>query len=145
MCRKRNSNRRNSRRDGTFIPENVADYNLEEIVQEVEKALSIILTLLITSLLKKSANKEPDPVIIEKKVLKSSTDQDCGYIDQEHKKGLGYMSEMTVDTNNGIIIGVDCYPANYRKSSIILKHVEKVKADIAIIIRRLIFGTCKQS
>ena len=47
------------------------------------------------------------------------------------------MSEVTVDTCNGIIIGVDCYPANYRESSIILKHIEKVKTDIGINIGNL--------
>ena len=123
--------------DGTFIPANVADYSLEEIVQEVEKSAVHYLDALDNELAQEVGYKEPSPVIIEKKVLKSSTDQDCGYIDQEHKKGLGYISEMTVDTNNGIIIGVDCYPANYRESSIILKHIERVKTDIGINISNL--------
>ncbi|MCL2380925.1 MAG: hypothetical protein FWC64_04950 [Treponema sp.] len=32
---------------------------------------------------------------------------------------------MTVDTENGIITGVDCFPANRRESDIILKRVKK--------------------
>lgn len=31
---------------------------------------------------------------------------------------------MTVDTRHGIITGVDCYPANQRKSDIILEHLK---------------------
>lgn len=48
--------------------------------------------------------------------LKSRTDPECGYIHQARKKGLGYLTEMTVDTSHGIITGVDCYPANQRES-----------------------------
>lgn len=60
---------------------------------------------------------------ISKRRLKSSTDPDCGYINQKNKKGLGYLTEMTVDTDYGIITGVDCFPANHRESDIILNHV----------------------
>lgn len=67
---------------------------------------------------------EPEEVETEKKCLKSHTDKDCGYIHQKTKKGLGYLVEMTVDTKYGIITGVDCYPANKRKSDIILKHLK---------------------
>jgi len=65
----------------------------------------------------------------EKVLLKSKTDPDCGYIHQERKKGLGYLSEMTVDTKNGIITGVDCYPANQRESDIILDHIQRQKKE----------------
>ena len=54
--------------------------------------------------------------------MKNSTDPDCGCIHQKCKKGLGYLTEMTVDTKHGIITGVDCYPANRRESDIILEH-----------------------
>jgi hypothetical protein len=63
------------------------------------------------------------PTTVEKKELKSTTDADCGYIHQDTKKGFGYLAEMTVDVANGIITGVDCYPANRRESDIILKHL----------------------
>ena len=123
--------------DGTFIPSNVADYSLLELTQEVEKSAVHYLDALNDELSREPGYKEPVPVTEEKKILKSSTDPDCGYIDQERKKGLGYMSEMTVDTENGIIIGVDCYPANQRESSIILKHIEKIKTDTGINIDNL--------
>ena len=44
---------------------------------------------------------------------------------------------MTVDTANGIITGVDCYPANQRESDIVLKHVEKQIKDNGLNIRKL--------
>ena len=56
--------------------------------------------------------------------LKSRTDPECGYIHQARKKGLGYLTEMTVDTKHGIITGVNCYPANQRESDIILEHLK---------------------
>lgn len=68
--------------------------------------------------------KEPENVKKEKESLKSRTDPECGYIHQARKKGLGYLTEMTVDTRHGIITGVDCYPANQRESDIILDHLK---------------------
>ena len=45
--------------------------------------------------------KEPEHVKREKEFLKSRTDPECGYIHQARKKGLGYLTEMTVDTSHG--------------------------------------------
>ncbi len=36
---------------------------------------------------------------------------------------------MTVDTSHGIITGVDCYPANQRKSDIILEHLKEQSCE----------------
>lgn len=124
--------------DGTFIPSNVAGYSLVELVQEVEKSTVHYLDALDDELRNEAGYKEPVTVALEKKVLKSSTDPECGYIDQERKKGLGYLSEMTVDTKHGIILGVDCYPANYRESSIILKHIENIKTETGVNINKLV-------
>ena len=44
---------------------------------------------------------------------------------------------MTVDTANGIITVVDCYPANRRESDIILKHIERQMQDNGLDIKRL--------
>ena len=68
--------------------------------------------------------KKPENVKTKKESLKSRTDPECGYIHQARKKGLGYLTEMTVDTSHGIITGVDCYPANQRESDIILNHLK---------------------
>lgn len=62
----------------------------------------------------------PENVETEKKYLKSHTDPECGYIHQEKKKGLGYLTEMTVDTKNGIIIGVDCLISTITRLNILL-------------------------
>jgi hypothetical protein len=78
--------------------------------------------------------KEPAPEIEGKAVWKSTTDPEGGYIDQTRKNGYGYLSQITTDTTHGIILGVDCYPANKRESSIILRHIEKIKRDTGIKI-----------
>jgi hypothetical protein len=44
---------------------------------------------------------------------------------------------MTVDTENGIITGVDCYLGNRRESDIILKHLEKQKRLTGLGIQTL--------
>lgn len=40
-------------------------------------------------------------------------------------KGLGYLTEMTVDTSHGLITEVDCYPANQWEREIILGHLKR--------------------
>ena len=123
--------------DGTFIPANVSNSSLVKIVEEVEKSAIYYLDALDEELRQQEGYKEPIPVTEEKTMLKSTTGPDCGYIDQEHKKGLGYLSQMTVDTQSGIILGVDCYPANQRESSIVLRHLDKIKADTGININKI--------
>lgn len=59
------------------------------------------------------------------------------YINQERKKGLGYLAEMTVDTENGIVVGVDCFPANQRESNIILEHIKEIQNKTGINIKAL--------
>ena len=44
---------------------------------------------------------------------------------------------MTVDTNLGIITGVDCYPANRRESDIVLRHIQRQILDTEISIKQL--------
>lgn len=79
------------------------------------------------------------PVIKEvvKRSLKSSTDPDCGYINQKNKKGVGYLTEMTVDTGHGINTGIDCYPANHRERDIILTHIKKQKEALPVELKTL--------
>ena len=59
--------------------------------------------------------KNPSVVAEEKKLLKKTT-QICESTTQ--KKGLGYLCEKTVDTENSIITGVDCFGSNCRESGI---------------------------
>ena len=79
--------------------------------------------------------KEPITKEVTKRTLKSATDPDCGYINQKRKRGLGYLTEITVDTGHGIITGVNCYPANHRESDIILDHVKQQQEALPIDIK----------
>lgn len=123
--------------DGSFIPANVAQSSIIEIQQEVEQSTVHYLDALDDELRSQPGYKEPVVAKREKKIVKSSTDTNCGYINHERKKGLGYLTEMTTDTANGIVLGVDCYPANRRESDIILNHIEKIKNDTGLEINKL--------
>ena len=48
---------------------------------------------------------------------------------------MGYLCEMTVDTENGIVTGVDCYGANRRESDIILRHLENQQERLELNIK----------
>ena len=124
--------------DGTFIPANVSWESRIEVTRLVEKSTVDYLDALDEELKSLKGYVEAAPIVIEKKELKSTTDPECGYIHQDIKKGLGYLAEMTVDTENGIITGVDCYPANRRESDIILKHIEKQVKDNGLDIQKLV-------
>lgn len=80
-------------------------------MEELEKYLS-----------EQRGHRESVPVEKEVTVLKRQTYSEYGYIHQEWKKSLGYLTQMKSDTVNGIIIGVDCCSANRRKSDIVLEH-----------------------
>ena len=123
--------------DGSFIPANVSWQSRIEITRVVEKSTVDYLKALDEELKNTIGYVPPYPTIVEKKELKSTTDPDCGYIHQDLKKGLGYLAEMTVDTANGIITGVDCYPANRRESDIILKHMERQQKENGLEIDKL--------
>lgn len=69
--------------------------------------------------------RKPENEEAQKESLKSRTDPECGYIHQARKRGLEYLTEMTVDTSHGIMTGVDCYPANQRESDMILEHLKE--------------------
>lgn len=111
--------------DGSFIPSNVSCDSCRESTEIVKKSTVKYMKELEEELSSMPGYTEPKEETEEKKCLKSSTDWDCGYINQKRKKGFGYITEMTVDTMNGIITGVDCYPANRRESDIILEHLKK--------------------
>jgi transposase len=123
--------------DGSFVPANVASYTYTEIVSEVEQSTVHYMDALDAELRAQPGYKEPTPTVEEKVIIKSSTDTDCGYINHEHKKGLGYLTEMTVDADNGIVLGVDCYPANQRESNIILKHIGRITTETGVCINKL--------
>ncbi len=110
--------------DGSFLPSNVSWASRYETVETIQRSTIKYMEELETELSSMPGYKKPENVETEKESLKSSTDPECGYIHQAWKKGLGYLTEMTVDTSHGIITGVDCYPANQRESDIILTHLK---------------------
>ncbi len=110
--------------DGSFLPSNVSWASRYETVETIQRSTIKYMEELETELSSMPGYKKPENVETEKESLKSSTDPECGYIHQARKKGLGYLTEMTVDTSHGIITGVDCYPANQRESDIILTHLK---------------------
>lgn len=106
--------------DGSFLPSNVSWDSRYEAVGTIQRSTIKYMEEPETELSSMPGYKKPESVEVEKESLKSCTDPECGYIHQGRKKGLGYLTEMTVDTSHGIITGVDCYPANQRESDIIL-------------------------
>lgn len=111
--------------DGSFLPSNVSWDSRYEAVETMNRSTIKYMEELEVELSSMPGYKKPENVETEKEALKSRTDPECGYINQARKKGLGYLTEMTVDTNHGIITGVDCYPANQRESDIILRHLKE--------------------
>lgn len=110
--------------DGSFLPSNVSWDSRYEAVETINRSTIKYMEELEAELSSMTGYKKPEDATAEKKSLKSRTDPECGYIHQARKKGLGYLTEMTVDTGHGIITGVDCYPANQRESDIILEHLK---------------------
>lgn len=123
--------------DGSFLPGNVSKESLTEIRVQVEKSTVNYMDALDEELSVLPGYTKPIPEQVEKTVHTSSTDLECGYIHQERKEGLGYLTEMTVDTECGTITGVDCYPANRRESDIILRHIQRQMDETGIDIRRI--------
>ncbi len=120
--------------DGSFIPGNVAKTSKTDTTSVISKSTVKYLDVLDEELSHLPGYREPVVTEVENTLVKSSTDPDCGYIHQKRKKGLGYLTEMTVDTAHGIITGVDCYPANQRESDVILKHINSQVQDTDINI-----------
>ena len=123
--------------DGSFLPANISVQSSVEVIETIQQSSIHYLNELEKEMSELPGYQPPKPREIQKRTLKSQTDRDCGYINQKNKKGLGYLTEMTVDTSHGIITGVDCYPANHRESDIILEHVKRQQEDLSLSINRL--------
>lgn len=111
--------------DGSFLPSNVSWDSRYEAVETVNHSTVKYMAELEEELSSMPGYRKPENEEIQKEALKSRTDPECGYIHQARKRGLGYLTEMTVDTSHGIITGVDCYPANQRESDMILEHLKE--------------------
>ena len=111
--------------DGSFLPSNVSWDSRYEAVETVNRSTVKYMAELEEELASMPGYRKPENEETQKESLKTRTDPECGYIHQARKRGLGYLTEMTVDTSHGIITGVDCYPANQRESDMILKHLKE--------------------
>ena len=110
--------------DGSFLPSNVSWESRYDAVETVNRSTIKYLEELDEELSSMPGYTKPENEEVQKECLKSHTDPECGYIHQARKKGLGHLTEMTVDTKHGIVTGVDCYPANRRESDIVLRHLK---------------------
>lgn len=123
--------------DGSFLPGNVSTKSMVKMTQTVIRSTVKYMDALDQELCELPGYRKPIETIEEKTIIKSSTDIDCGYIQQERKKGMGYLTEMTVDVKHGIITGVDCYAANRRESDIILEHIMSQMQNTGIVINKI--------
>lgn len=88
--------------DGSFLPANVSLKSSAESIEIIQQSTVHYLDELEAEMSAMPRYQTPVPVEVQKRTLKSMTDPDCGYINQKNKKGLGYLTEMTVDTTHGI-------------------------------------------
>lgn len=123
--------------DGSFLPANISVQSTVNVVETIQQSSVQYLEELEQEMSCIPGYKIPEPKEVQKQTLQSKTDPDCRYINQKNKRGLGYLTEMTVDTAHGIITGVDCYPANHREIDIILEHIKKQKEELCLSIRTL--------
>lgn len=123
--------------DGSFLPANVSLQSSVEIIETVQQSSIHYLDELEQEMSELPGYQPPVPKEIQKRTLQSRTDPGCRYMNQKNKRGLGYLTEMTVDTAHGIITGVDCYPANHRESDVILEHLKRQKKDLSLSIKNL--------
>lgn len=93
---------KNTVSDGSFK-------NREDVEITIEKSAVSYLDELDAELAATVGYKEAEAVSEEKVIMKNSTDTECGYSNQPGKSGFGYTTQMTVDTEYSIIIGVETY------------------------------------
>ena len=86
--------------DGSFLPSNVSWDSRYEAVETVNRSTVKYMAELEKELASMPGYRKPENEETQKESLKSRTDPECGYIHQARKRGLGYLTEMTVDTSN---------------------------------------------
>lgn len=123
--------------DGSFLPSEVSALSSIVIEQTVQKGMRSYLDALDEELARQPGYKAVMPHAGTVSKQTSSTDPECGLMNKGKKAGLGYLVETTVDCKNGIITGLDVYPANTKESSIVLKHLEDQIQNNGMLIRRL--------
>lgn len=123
--------------DGSYVPANVSRASWADIEEEVQASMHSYLDDLDAELSEQAGYKKPIEKTITQKRTTSTTDTDCGYINHGTKRGVGYLTEMTVDCKRGIITGENTFPANEKESLIVLRHLQKQMGDIGIEFHRI--------
>ena len=103
--------------DGSYIPANVSRESWINVETEVEQSMQSYLDSLDEELSNQPGFKKPPTKIVRKRRTTSRTDSDSGYINHGSKRGIGYLTEATVDCKHGILTGVDVYLPMRRKAS----------------------------
>lgn len=123
--------------DGSYIPANVSRGSWTDVQEEVQFSMQSYLDDLDSELEKQAGYKKPPEKSVVRKRTTSTTDTDSGYINHGTKRGIGYLTEMTVDCKYGIITGVDTFPANEKESLIILRHLQKQMTGSGIYFQQI--------
>lgn len=123
--------------DGSYIPANVSRASWIDVEESVQFSMHSYLDDLDAELSEQAGYKKPPEKTMAHKRTTSTTDPECGYINHGTKRGVGYLTEMTVDCKHGIVTGVDAFPANEKESLIILRHLQQQMRDIGVGYRRI--------
>lgn len=111
--------------DGTYIPANVSGKNLIEQDTLIRKGMHSYLDALDEELSQEPGYEQHEQKEEVKRGRRSIADPDADWIRHGNKTGLGYLMQTSCDCTNGMITGVDVFPANQKESSIVLRHLEK--------------------
>jgi hypothetical protein len=123
--------------DGSYIPANVSRGSWVDVEEEVQFSMQSYLDDLDAELSEQAGYKKPPEKTMTEKRTTSTTDPDCGYIHHGAKRGIGYLTEMTVDCKYGIITEVDTFPANAKESLVILRHLQKQMGETGVAFQRI--------
>ena len=123
--------------DGSYIPANVSKNSRVDVKTQVEFSMQSYLDDLDKELAQQPGVKAPATRMTESTRTTSTTDMDSEYINHGTKRGIGYLAEATVDCKNGILTGLDVYPANEKESLIVLRHLEKQMVNNDLLIQKL--------
>jgi hypothetical protein len=119
------------------VPANFSRESLVDIEGEMHFSMHSYLDDLDAELAAQAGYKRPPEKNMTSKRTTSATDPDCGYIHHGTKRGVGYLTEMTIDCKYGIITGVDTFPANEKESLVVLRHLQKQMGETGMAFRRI--------
>lgn len=125
---------------GSYIPVNVSRASWVDVGESVQFSMHSYLDDLDAELSEQAGYKKPPEKTMAHQRTTSTTDPECGYINHRIKRGVGYLTEMTVDCKHGIVTGVDAFPANEKESFVILRHLQQQIRDIGLGYRRIALG-----